>query len=176
MKERGIEVTDENRFLVAAAIIPGKNMELNEGIRLLEGRSKITLPLKKKEPIAAGAALSAPTKTNITVSEGGKTRTYEVIIEPPASTTTPSSGQSQQSGNDGGQTTDVFSPFEGNVELVEINVKVGDGVTQGQVVAAVEAMKAKHDVKAPCSGRVVTVHAVIGNEVSAGKPILTIEV
>ena len=176
LKERGIEVTDENRFLVAAAIIPGKNMELNEGIRLLEGRSKITLPLKKKEPIAAGAALSAPTKTNITVSEGGKTRSYEVIIEPPASTATPSSGQSQQSGNDGGQTTDVFSPFEGNVELVEINVKVGDRVTQGQVVAAVEAMKAKHDVKAPCSGRVVTVHAVIGNEVSAGKPILTIEV
>ena len=176
LKERGIEVTDENRFLVAAAIIPGKNMELNEGIRLLEGRSKITLPLKKKEPIAAGAALSAPTKTNITVSEGGKTRTYEVIIEPPASTATPSSGQSQQSGNGGGQTTDVFSPFEGNVELVEINVKVGDGVTQGQVVAAVEAMKAKHDVKAPCSGRVVTVHAVIGNEVSAGKPILTVEV
>jgi len=176
LKERGIEVTDENRFLVAAAIIPGKNMELNEGIRLLEGRSKITLPLKKKEPIAAGAALSAPTKTNITVSEGGKTRTYEVIIEPPASTTTPSSGQSQQSGNGRGQTTDVFSPFEGNVELVEINVKVGDRVTQGQVVAAVEAMKAKHDVKAPCSGRVVTVHAAIGNEVSAGKPILTVEV
>ena len=176
LKERGIEVTDENRFLVAAAIIPGKNMELNEGIRLLEGRSKITLPLKKKEPIAAGAALSAPTKTNITVSEGGKTRIYEVIIEPPASTTTPASGQSQQSANGGGQTTDVFSPFEGNVELVEINVKVGDTVTQGQVVAAVEAMKAKHDVKAPCSGRVVTVHAVIGNEVSAGKPILTVEV
>ena len=176
LKERGIEVTDENRFLVAAAIVPGKNMELNEGIRLLEGRSKITLPLKKKEPIGAGAALSAPTKTNITVSEGGKTRTYEVIIEPPASTTTPASGQSQQSANGGGQMTDVFSPFEGNVELVEINVKVGDTVTQGQVVAAVEAMKAKHDVKAPCSGRVATVHAVIGNEVSAGKPILTIEV
>jgi len=176
LKERGIEVTDENKFLVAAAIVPGKNMELNEGIRLLEGRSKITLPLKKKEPTGGGAALTAPTKTNITVSEGGKTRIYEVIIEPPASTTTPTSGQSQQSTNSGGQTTDVFSPFEGNVELVEINVKVGDTITQGQVVAAVEAMKAKHDVKAPCAGRVATVHAVIGNEVSAGKPILTIEV
>jgi len=176
LKERGIEVTDENKFLVAAAIVPGKNMELNEGIRLLEGRSKITLPLKKKEPTGGGAALTAPTKTNITVSEGGKTRIYEVIIEPPASTTTPTSGQSQQSTNSGSQTTDVFSPFEGNVELVEINVKVGDTITQGQVVAAVEAMKAKHDVKAPCAGRVATVHAVIGNEVSAGKPILTIEV
>ena len=40
---------------------------------------------------------------------------------------------------------------------------------------AVEAMKAKHDVKAPCAGRVSAVHASIGNEVSAGKPILSIE-
>jgi len=69
----------------------------------------------------------------------------------------------------------VFSPFDGNVELVEVNVKVGDTVTQGQVVAAVEAMKAKHDVKAPCAGRVLAIDAAIGNEVSAGKPILSIE-
>jgi len=68
----------------------------------------------------------------------------------------------------------VFSPFDGNVELVEVNVKVGDTITLGQVVAAVEAMKAKHDVKAPCAGRVAAVHAVIGNEVSAGKAILSI--
>ncbi len=175
LKERGIEVTDENKFLVAAAIVPGKNMELNEGIRLLEGRSKITLPLKKKEPAEGGIALTSPTKTNVTVNSEGGTRTYEVIIEPPASTTAPAPGQAPAPAGGGGQTTDVFSPFDGNVELVEINVKVGDTVTLGQVVAAVEAMKAKHDVKAPCAGRVSTVHAVIGNEVSAGKPILTIE-
>ena len=175
LKERGIEVTDENKFLVAAAIVPGKNMELNEGIRLLEGRPKITLPLKKKEPTEGGAALTSPTKTNVTVNSEGGTRTYEVIIEPPASTTAPAPGQAPAPAGGGGQTTDVFSPFDGNVELVEINVKVGDTVTLGQVVAAVEAMKAKHDVKAPCAGRVSTVHAAIGNEVSAGKPILTIE-
>ena len=175
LKERGIEVTDENKFLVAAAIVPDKNMELNEGIRLLEGRPKITLPLKKKEPAGGAATLTAPTKTKVTVNAEGGTRTYEVIIEPPASSAAPALGQTSASSSGGGQVTDVFSPFEGNVELVEINVKVGDTVTQGQVVAAVEAMKAKHDVKAPCAGRVAAVHAVIGNEVSAGKPILTIE-
>jgi biotin carboxyl carrier protein len=36
-------------------------------------------------------------------------------------------------------------------------------------------MKAKHDVKVPCAGRVLAIHAAIGNEVSAGKPILSIE-
>jgi len=175
LKERDIEVTDESKFLVAAAIVPGKNMELNEGIRLLEGRPKITLPLKNKEPAAGVSALTAPTMTSVTVNTQAGTRTYEVIIEPPAFTAAPAPVQASASAGRGGQATDVFSPFDGNVELVEISVKVGDTVTATQVVAAVEAMKAKHDVKAPCAGRISAVHAAIGSEVSAGKPILTIE-
>ena len=39
-------------------------------------------------------------------------------------------------------TTPIYSPFDGKTELVEISVKVGDTVTEGQVLAAVEAMKA----------------------------------
>jgi len=175
LKERGIEITDENKFLVAAAIVPGKNMELNEGIRLLENRSKITLPLKKENNDNSSIkSITSPTKTSVTVSEGGNTRTYEVVIEPPA-TATPVAATQNTAAAVSSSTTDVFSPFEGNVELVEVNVKTGDTVKQGQVVAAVEAMKAKHDVKAPCSGRVSAVHASIGNEVSAGNPILSIE-
>ena len=177
LKERGIEITDENKFLVAAAIVPGKNMELNEGIRLLEKRSKITLPLKKEESGNKKTnSITTPTKTSVTVTEGNNTRTYEVVIEPPASSKSPTTpNQTAVTPSNGGQTKDIFSPFEGNVEVVEVNVKAGDVVTQGQVVAAVEAMKAKHDVKAPCAGRVTAVHASIGNEVSAGKPIMTIE-
>ena len=177
LKERGIEITDENKFLVAAAIVPGKNMELNEGIRLLEKRSKITLPLKKEESGNQKTnSITTPTKTSVTVTEGNNTRTYEVVIEPPASSKSPTTpNQTAVTPSNGGQTKDIFSPFEGNVEVVEVNVKAGDVVNQGQVVAAVEAMKAKHDVKAPCAGRVSAVHASIGNEVSAGKPIMTIE-
>ena len=177
LKERGIEITDENKFLVAAAIVPGKNMELNEGIRLLEKRSKIILPLKKEESGNQKTnSITTPTKTSVTVTEGNNTRTYEVVIEPPASSKSPTTpNQTAASPSNGWQTKDIFSPFEGNVEIVEVNVKAGDAVTQGQVVAAVEAMKAKHDVKAPCAGRVTAVHASIGNEVSAGKPIMTIE-
>ena len=177
LKERGIEITDENKFLVAAAIVPGKNMELNEGIRLLEKRSKITLPLKKEESGNQKTnSITTPTKTSVTVTEGNNTRTYEVVIEPPASSKSPiTPNQTAVTPSNGGQTKDIFSPFEGNVEVVEVNVKAGDVVNQGQVVAAVEAMKAKHDVKAPCPGRVSAVHASIGNEVSADKPIMTIE-
>ena len=69
----------------------------------------------------------------------------------------------------------MFSPFQGKTELVEINVKIGDAVSQGQVVAAVEAMKAKHDVKAPCGGKVVSIDAEIGADIEARQPILTLE-
>jgi biotin carboxyl carrier protein len=68
----------------------------------------------------------------------------------------------------------VYSPFQGKTELVEIGVKPGDTVTKGQVVAAVEAMKAKHDVKAPCAGKVLSIDAEIGTDIEAGRSILTI--
>jgi biotin carboxyl carrier protein len=70
--------------------------------------------------------------------------------------------------------TPVFSPFEGKTDLVEIKVRAGDQVTEGQVVAAVEAMKAKHDVRAPRAGRVLSIDADLGSTVHAGRSILTI--
>ena len=187
--DRGLEVTDEHIFLVAAAIVPGKNMELNEGIRLLTGKAKIVLPLKEKEapkeaakPAAAAAgpaapSLAGPVTTNVKVVEGSTTRNFSVTIEPPAgmaAAAAPAAKAAPAPAPAGGATTPVFSPFDGKTELVEINVKVGDAVTEGQVVAAVEAMKAKHDVKAPCSGKVVSIDADLGADVEAGQPILTL--
>ena len=190
LKERGLPVTEENIFLVAAAIIPGKNMELNEGIRLLTGKPKIVIPLKKKEEapkvVAGAVAASAgvptfttPVTTHCTVVEGGTTRNFKITIDPPA-------GAAVQAGPAvaavsglpaaavvGG--TPVYSPFAGKTELVEIKVKVGDSVTAGQIVAAVEAMKAKHDVKAPVSGKVLSIDADLGADIVAGKSIMTIE-
>ncbi len=53
LRERKLPLTEENIFLVASAIVPDKNMELNEGIRLLTGKAKVNLPLKAKEKPAA---------------------------------------------------------------------------------------------------------------------------
>jgi pyruvate carboxylase subunit B len=194
LKERNLPVTEENTFLVAAAIVPGKNMDLNEGIRLLTGKPKIVLPLKKKEeppkpaPATAAPAAAAatappsstfdrPVTTNCTVVEGTTTRRFSITIEPPdgaAPAGAPAPAPAAATTAAPAKGTPVFSPFEGKVELVEIGVKVGDAVTQGQVVAAVEAMKAKHDVKAPCAGKVLSIDAGIGDDVLAGQPIMTI--
>jgi len=191
IKERGLPVTEENVFLVAAAIVAGKNMDLNEGIRFLTGKSKIVLPFKKKAEApkatatASGAAstgapvFSGPLTTTCTVTEGGTTRNFKITIAPPAgaaaqagpavSTVTETKAAAAVGG------TPVYSPFEGKTELVEIKVKVGDTVSAGQIVAAVEAMKAKHDVKAPCAGKILSIDAELGADIEAGKSIMTIE-
>ncbi len=185
LQERGLPITQENVFLVAAAIVPGKNMDLNEGIRLLTGKAKIVLPLKKKEePVAAAVGptptdpppafqFTTPITTTCTVTENGADRRFRITIEPPArqtATTAPATSAATPV-VDG---TPVYSPFQGKTELVEIKVKVGDHVAAGQVVAAVEAMKAKHDVKAPCAGTVASIDAEIGADVEAGQAIMTI--
>ena len=41
-------------------------------------------------------------------------------------------------------------------------------------MAAVEAMKAKHDVKAPCAGKVLSVDRQIGSDITSATPIMTI--
>jgi biotin carboxyl carrier protein len=42
------------------------------------------------------------------------------------------------------------------------------------VVAAIEVMKARHDVRAPCGGRVLHIEASLGADVTAGTPIMLI--
>jgi pyruvate carboxylase subunit B len=191
LKERNLPTTEESIFLVASAIVPGKAMELNGGLRLLEGKAKIVLPLKrkeqKKEPAEPAPAVSAPPAaqfhgpvvTTCTVEEGGTKRTFRVTLEPPAqSGAVPQQTQrvpdasAAKSGD--GRMVPVFSPFKGKAELVELKVKTGDAVQEGQVVAAVEAMKAKHDVRAPAQGKVLRIEADLGSDVAAGQPILTI--
>ncbi len=203
LRQRNLPVTDENVFLVASAIVPGKDLELNEGIRLLTGKARINLPLKVKTPPATAPApaadtqaskpaapaaaqpvASGPVTTTCTVVEGSTTRTFRITLDLPqgaavvahpannANTNTNADGNAGAAPTSG--ETPIYSPFEGKVELVKVNVRVGDQVAAGQVVAAVEAMKATHDVKSPCAGRVIVIHAEIGSEVSSDKPILVL--
>jgi pyruvate carboxylase subunit B len=187
LEERNLPVTDKNVFLVLAAMVPGKKMEVNEGIRFLTGKAKIDIPLKtKEEPKPAAAApslpaaashLTGPVTSRCVVQENGKTRTFVVTVEPLSSTASSQAPAVQtalanpSSGTDG---TLVYSTFAGMVDVVDILVKVGDPVSKGQVVAAVEAMKAKHDIKAPCDGRVLSIAVKIGDEIDSSKPIMTI--
>jgi pyruvate carboxylase subunit B len=180
LEERNLPVNDRNLFLVLSTMVPGKKMELNEGIKLLTGKGKIDIPLKKKEepaqaaPEAAApvvAAPAGPVTSTCRVEEGGKVRTFVVTVEPAAAaaaTSAPTTPAASPAG------TAVHSVFSGEVEVIDILVKVGDQVSEGMVVASIEAMKAQHDIKAPCAGTVTSVDVRIGDEIDASKSILTI--
>ncbi|MBN2246523.1 MAG: biotin attachment protein [Candidatus Aminicenantes bacterium] len=188
LEERNIPVTDENIFLVMAAMVPGKKMELNEGIRLLTGKAKIDIPLKEKEepkaetqppapsvptqPIASG-----PITSRCTVTENSVSRVFTVTLEPihaPQGNQAIAAAPAQNESAAGLEGTSVYSTFAGTVEVVDIKVKIGDMVTKGQVVANVEAMKATHDIVAPQNGKVTAVHVKVGDEVDSTRPILTL--
>ena len=55
----------------------------------------------------------------------------------------------------------VRSPLTGI--LVELLVEVGHDVDAGQSLAVLEAMKMQNDIKAPCAGRIETVHCGVGD-------------
>ena len=189
LEERSLPVNDKNIFLVLASMVPGKKMELNEGIRLLTGKPRIDIPLKKKEEpkpdkkavsapqarMESAPTVSGPVKSRLTVEENGRKRTFTITMEPAgggASQPAPQAVETSAPASDNG--TPVHHSFAGSVEVVDINVKVGDSVSEGQVIAAVEAMKAKHDIKAPKSGKVSNIQAEIGDEIDSTQPILTI--
>jgi pyruvate carboxylase subunit B len=180
LEERNLPVTEENIFLVLAAMVPGKKMETNEGIRLLTGKPKIDVPLKKKEKpapaapaaaVAAAPAFTGPVTTRCIVEENGAKRNFTVTLEPIGGSGGAATAVAEAPPVAG---TQVFSTFAGSVEVVDILVKVGDSVTKGTAVAAIEAMKAKHDIKAPCDGKVSGIHVEIGDEIDSSKPILTL--
>jgi biotin carboxyl carrier protein len=106
------------------------------------------------------------------VVEGGEVRTFKVTLsyegQPAAA---PAAAAPATGGNNA---VPLKAPFPGTVMLKDLLVKEGDAIKSGQVVAVVEAMKADHDVKAPCDGRIAGLAIAIGSEVPAGQPILTI--
>jgi pyruvate carboxylase subunit B len=179
--EKGLPATDRNTFLVLAAMVPGKKLEANEGIRFLSGKPKIDLPLKKKEVPAPAApppapkgkapATEGPVTTKCTVKIDGQSKTFVVTVEPLESAEPQPDRHVPATPPNG---TPVFSTFAGSVEVVDIMVKVGDNVEKGQAVAAVEAMKAKHEIRAPQGGVVSSVSAQIGDEIDSSRPILTL--
>jgi pyruvate carboxylase subunit B len=189
----GLPTTDENVFLVASAIVPGKRMELNEGLRLLLGQARVNLPLKESAPSEASASGASPAPTTpaapndpitttATVVEGGVRRVFTITLESGAPShdaasrgaPAPAAAAQPEAPAPAATGTEICSPFSGTVEVLQIRVAEGEHVASGQVVATVEAMKAEHEVRSPEAGTVAKVHARPGDEVRANQPIVTL--
>ena len=53
-------------------------------------------------------------------------------------------------------------------QVIAVNVKAGDKVKQGDVLAVVEAMKMEHSITAPKDGTVASVSCQAGDRVEEG--------
>ena len=66
----------------------------------------------------------------------------------------------------------VTSPMPGTI--VKVNVKVGQAVKNGEVIAVLEAMKMENEIMAPHDATVVQILADVGTKVDTGTPILVL--
>jgi biotin carboxyl carrier protein len=72
-----------------------------------------------------------------------------------------------------GNSTDLTAPMPGT--LLDIKVKVGDQVNEGDVVLILEAMKMETEIVAPVSGQVSVVAKNKGDQVVLGELIIAID-
>ncbi len=68
--------------------------------------------------------------------------------------------------------TPINAPMRGTI--VEVKVKVGDKVTNGTVVAVLEAMKMENDIVSDKDGVVASICVNKGEAVETGAPVITI--
>ena len=66
----------------------------------------------------------------------------------------------------------VASPMPGT--MVKVNVKAGQAVKSGEVLAVLEAMKMENEIMAPHDATVVQVLVDVGAKVDTGTPIIVL--
>ena len=66
----------------------------------------------------------------------------------------------------------VVSPMPGTI--VKVNVKAGQTVKSGEVLAVLEAMKMENEIMAPHDATVVQVLTDVGTKVDTGTPIIVL--
>ncbi len=69
--------------------------------------------------------------------------------------------------------TEITAPLPGII--VDLKVKVGDTVHEGDELAVLEAMKMENSIESPHSGTVRSVNISVGESVSEGKLLITLE-
>jgi biotin carboxyl carrier protein len=67
----------------------------------------------------------------------------------------------------------IAAPMPGTI--LDINVKVGDSITKGQVLCILEAMKMENEIMAPQDGKVVSVNVSKGASVNAGDVLFALQ-
>ena len=173
LKEENIETSEENIFIAAACD--------EKGISFLKGDSPLnvrkindtTCENDKDCKLGEGNSMNNATgnytvvvdgqKFNVSIAEGNA----DIQVSPVKEQATQNEAPAPTSGG-----AEIGATVAGNVW--KMNVKVGDTVKQGDIVAILEAMKMEIDVESPCDGTVSAILANPGDAVEEGQAIATI--
>ena len=73
---------------------------------------------------------------------------------------------------DAGEGTPVKAALPGNV--LKVLVSEGDSISEGDVIAVVEAMKMETEIKSPKAGKIVSVEVSQGDTIATGQALVVI--
>ncbi len=172
LKEEGLETSEENIFIAAACDEKGIAFLKGDGPLNIRKADASACEDDKECNLGENKGMSNATgnytvvvdgqKFNVTVAEGNADIQVTPVSDaaPAAVSTAPAGG------------AEVPATVSGN--LWKMNVKVGDKVEKGDIVAILEAMKMEIDVEAPCSGTVSAILVNASDAVEEGQALATI--
>lgn len=170
LQQAGLEVTEENIFIVAAC---GE-----KGLKFLQGDRPMGIRYKEAaKPAASGKGVYTATidGKQIVVEADGKGGAYTAKVNGKSYQVTLGEGAAAAPAATpaaGGAGSSISAPMPGTV--IKVLVKVGDRVAKGDTVLILEAIKMENEIKADADGTVSDIKVASGAAVSAGDVLVTL--
>lgn len=123
----------------------------------------VSIALKEGDKVSEGSAL-------LVLSSSAGSAKAANNESPPAASAAPAAAPA----NTGGQTIDLKVPDIGGaegVEVIEVCVKEGDEVAEGDSIIVLESDKASMEIPAEASGKILSLSIKVGDKVSQGHSI-----
>ncbi|CDY78662.1 Dihydrolipoamide dehydrogenase of pyruvate dehydrogenase complex [Caballeronia glathei] len=165
--------------VIEVNIKPGDAIEKEQGVITLE-TDKATMEVPSD---VAGTVKELKVKAGDKVSQGSviamvETAEAGATAKPAEAPKAPAAAQTAQAKPSGGGTQEVKVPDIGDfkdIPVIEVHVKPGDTVEKEQSLVTLESDKATMDVPSPAAGTVKELKVKVGDNVSEGVVILTLE-
>jgi pyruvate carboxylase subunit B len=171
LKDNGItDLSEENIFIAAAC--------KEKGIQFLKGEAKVGV--RKNAPASSAAPAAGNAGGGYTVTVNGKAYGVELkgdkaMVNGKEYAINVAAGLAKESATpaaSGGNETEVKASVPGTV--LRIGVSVGDSVSAGDELLALDVMKMETSVTSPCAGTVKSVLVNQSDKVNTGDLLVTI--